>query len=137
MKSYAVHYKNKYPDCSVQSSENSLNVYSKDGDHLISLERNGHGQWVDRSEENGCSDKHDLSPIPKETRRFKLYANGMIGKSEEFEERSDFVKKHVKACKHSGIRKVVGKNHDGKCILDESIYEVETEKAPAKKASKK
>ena len=94
-KSYAVHYKNKYPDCKIESSDSSFSVFSKDGQHLIKLAKNGAGQLIDESEEYGCEEKHDLSPIPKESRVYKLYANGMIGKSEEYLERKKWVEENV------------------------------------------
>lgn len=143
MKSAVVHYKNKYPGSQVHTSENSLNVFSQDGQHLICVEKNGHGQPVDRSAELGLPERHDMSPIPKESRVHKLYANGMIGKSEEFEERSAFVAEKVKKCKN-GYKKIQGKNFNGQCVLDESIFEEEEEKkeiaqaaSPAKKKAKK
>ncbi len=104
-KPYVVHYKNKYPDCQVRTSDSSLDVYSKEGHHLVSLRKNGAGQLVDVSEEEGCEERHDLSPIPKESRRFKLYANGMIGKAEEFEDRSKWVEENCKFFK-TNIKKM-------------------------------
>ncbi len=87
MKSYVVHYKNKYPDSKVSWSDDSVDVHDKNGDHRVALRKNGAGMWVDVSEEHGCSDRHDLAPIPKEARAFKLYADGKIGRAEEHDER--------------------------------------------------
>ena len=106
MKAYVVHLKNKYPQSQIKSSENSIDVFSQAGDHLISLERNAHGQWVDRSEDLGCFEKFSLAPIPKEARCFKLYANGMIGKAEEFEDRKKFVAENAIDC--GGYKKILG-----------------------------
>lgn len=72
MKSWIVHYKNKFPGCSVNATENSLDVFGADGTHLVSLVKNGAGQWVDRSEEMGCAKKHCTAPIPRDARVHKL-----------------------------------------------------------------
>ena len=87
MKSYVVHYKNKYPGGSVRADESSIDVYCKGGKHRVALRKNGAGQWVDCSEELGCEDRHCLAPIPKNARVHKLFADGKIGKSEEAAER--------------------------------------------------
>lgn len=137
-KPYAVHYKNKYPDCQVRTSGSSLDVYSKEGHHLVSLRINGAGQLVDVSEEEGCEERHDLSPIPKESRRFKLYANGMIGKSEEFEERTVWVKEHAKRAK-GGYLKIAGHKEvcEWECEEEEEEEEVSAEVEAVKPAKKK
>lgn len=72
MKSWVVHYKNKYPDAKVMASDNSLDVHLKDGTHAVSVVKNGAGQWVDQSAEMGCRDRHDLAPIPKDSRVHKI-----------------------------------------------------------------
>lgn len=86
MKSYAVHYRNKYPGGMVQLSESALDVYDKNGDHVVALRKDGAGMWVDKSEEFGCKDRHDLSPIPKASRVFKV-RDGKIALDEEAEDR--------------------------------------------------
>ncbi|MFN3453528.1 MAG: hypothetical protein ACK41T_01110 [Pseudobdellovibrio sp.] len=91
MKHLVVHYKNKYPGCHVDYSEDKLDVHGGDG-MLVSLRKNGYGLIVDMSSENGAVDKHDLNPIPKNARVFKLYEDGRIGKSEEAEEREKAIK---------------------------------------------
>lgn len=92
-KSYLAHYKNKYPQCQVTFSDTAFDVYSV-GEHglmhLVSLSKNGAGQIVDVSEEHGCYEKHDLSPIPKESRVYKLYKDGKVGPSEEYKERKEW-----------------------------------------------
>lgn len=88
MKSWIAHYRNKYPKGSVRSSESAIDVYDAEGGHRVALRKNGANQMVDASEELGCIDRHDLSPIPKDARVHKLYPSGMIGLSEEHEERS-------------------------------------------------
>lgn len=87
MKSLAVHYKNKYPNGKIFESETSLDVYNASGDHCVSMEKNGAGQWVDRSEAKGCLHKHDLAPIPKDARLYKV-VGGSVVKDEKYAERS-------------------------------------------------
>lgn len=82
MKSWVVHYKNKYPDSRVVASDNSLDVYLKDGTHAVSIVKNGAGQWADQSAEMGCRDRHDLAPIPKDSRVHKV-VEGVIGYRKE------------------------------------------------------
>jgi len=86
MQSWKVHYLNKYPGCSVSQSDSSFDVYSKAGDHLISLRKNGAGQWVDQSEADGLPERHDLSAIPKDSRCYKV-VDGKIVKDEQSGER--------------------------------------------------
>lgn len=87
MKSWHVHYMNKYPGGRVHSSEGAVDVYNADGEHCVALRMNGLGVMVDMSEEYGCKDRHDGSPIPKESRRMKLHADGKIGKDDLHDER--------------------------------------------------
>lgn len=87
-KSYYVHYRNKYPGGQVRASEDAVDVYDRYGNHAVALRKNGSGQWADHSEELGCKDRHDLSPIPKEVRAMKLYPNGKVGPAEEHAERA-------------------------------------------------
>lgn len=86
MLSYLLHYKNKYPQGQVRSSESSLDVYDKDGNHAVALRKDGNGHLGDQSEVLGCSDRHDLAPIPKDARIFKLI-DGKISQDEKAEER--------------------------------------------------
>ena len=86
MKSLYLHYKNKYPGGQVRTSEQALDVYSASGEHVVALRRDGAGSLVDQSEALGLRDRHDLAPIPKDARVFKL-VEGKIGKSEEAAER--------------------------------------------------
>jgi hypothetical protein len=88
---YAVHYKNKFPKSQVKFDDNSLDVYSVDGKHLVAVRKTGAGSIKDASKELGCFECHDLSPIPKMTRAYKLYADGNIGMAEEYRERRDYV----------------------------------------------
>lgn len=94
MKSYALHYKNKYPGSVVEYSDDRLDVYRGE-DHLIALRKNGAGQWFDKSEEMGCSERHDLSPIPKDARVYKE-VNGSIALDEKAEERKKLRSKFIK-----------------------------------------
>lgn len=72
MKSLYVHYKNKYPGGSVRMSEESFDVYSATGEHVVALRKNGAGQMLDVSEELGLRDRHCLAPIPKDSRVYKM-----------------------------------------------------------------
>lgn len=128
--SYVAHYKNKYPKCQIKSSDSSFDVYSEDGHHLIALRKNGAGQLQDHSEEMGCEERHDLAPIPKESRAWKLYASGVVGKSEEHEERKAFVAKNCKKCPVKGYAKVPSIHEGG-------IKEDSASSEPAKKKTKK
>lgn len=92
MKSYVLHYRNKYPGGQVQASETALDVYDHKGNHCIALRKNGAGQWMDESAAQGCIDKHDLAPIPKDSRLYKEDALGRFIKDEEFEARAKKVK---------------------------------------------
>lgn len=88
MKSYVAHYRNKYPGGQVSFDDERIDAFCADGKHRVALRKNGAGQWVDLSEEMGCVDRHDLSPIPKECRAWKLYKDGRIGPAEEYDERA-------------------------------------------------
>ena len=92
MKSYVVHYRNKYPGGAVHASESAIDVYDAEGNHCVALRKNGAGQMVCQSKELGCKDAHDLSPIPKDARVHKLFADGTIGESEEASERRKVAK---------------------------------------------
>lgn len=83
MLSYILHYKNKYPGGLVQSSASGLDVYDAAGNHCVALRRDGSGALVDQSAQLGCKDAHDLSPIPKDSRVFKLSKDGKIVEDEK------------------------------------------------------
>ena len=84
--SWRVHYMNKYPGAKVFESLSSFDVYSADGVHVVSMLKNGAGQWVDVSEELGLEGKHDLAPIPRDARVHKV-KDGKIGLDEKHQER--------------------------------------------------
>ena len=86
LKPWIVHYKNKYPNCEVQGDDDTMDIIV-DGKVRVALRRNGAGQWVDCSAELGAPDRHCLEPLPKACRFMKLYKDGTIGKSEEFDDR--------------------------------------------------
>ncbi len=100
MKSLIVHYRNKFPGSAVKASDSSFDVYSSEGSHLVSLCKNGAGQWVDQSESLGCESKHDLSPIPRDCRVWKLNRDGMIVKDDQAEARAKVAAEA--ASKHGG-----------------------------------
>lgn len=83
---YYVHLKNKYPECDVQAKGEDLDVYSKDGEHLVALRKNGAGQLLDQSALLGCSHVFDLSPVPRAARLFKI-KDGKVAKDEDYESR--------------------------------------------------
>lgn len=88
MKSLVAHYKNKYPGSHVQVSESALDVYSQDGEHLIALRKNGAGQWNCESEAYGCPERHDLAPIPKDARLYKI-VEGKLALDDQHAERRE------------------------------------------------
>lgn len=69
---------NKYPGGSVEMSDDKLDAYDHEGRLCVSLRKNGGGQWVDVSEENGLPHKHDLSPIPKQSRLYKVVGEKIV-----------------------------------------------------------
>lgn len=89
MKSFAVHYKNKYPNGQVQFSETHLDAYDSKGVLRVSLRVGGGGVILDKGEELGAKDKHDLSPIPKNTRAVKLTKEGHFAADELHDERKE------------------------------------------------
>lgn len=100
MKSYTLHYRNKYPMGHVQATENAVDVYDHAGDHCVALRKNGAGQWRDESADQGCLDKHDLAPIPKDARLYKEEikdgaATGRIIKDEKYDERRSKVEQFL------------------------------------------
>lgn len=86
-KGIVVHYKNKYPNGRVDMTENSIDVYCYQGVHRVALRKGGDGLIRDMGAELGAMDKHDMDPIPKNTRMFKLRADGNIGLDEQAAER--------------------------------------------------
>ncbi len=88
MKSLAVHYMNKYPGGQVNHTEHTLDVYDNQGVLSVSLRRDGHGKIVDQSQDLGAIDKHDMCPIPKNSRVHKICAEtGRIKLDEKAAER--------------------------------------------------
>lgn len=106
MKAWIVHYKNKFPNCNVSATENSLDVYSADGEHLVSLQKNGAGQWVDKSEELGCKAAHCTAPIPREARVHKLCKT--TGKVVLDEEAGNRVKSRLAVMNSAGVVESIG-----------------------------
>lgn len=99
MKAWLPHYRNKYPGGSVRISEESVDVYNSAGEHVVAVRKDGGGSWCDRSEEFGCRDRHDLAPIPKDSRIFKIDAKGALVKDELAAEREPLVKNFVEGDK--------------------------------------
>lgn len=92
MKSLEVHYKNKYPGGDVEMSDDRLDVYDSEGVRRLALRKNGGGAMVDVSEELGLPDRHDLSPLPKQARLFKV-RDGKIVKDELYSQRLEELEK--------------------------------------------
>lgn len=86
MKSLSVHYRNKYPGGKVIETEESLDVFDAKGDHCVALRKNGAGIMSCQSMALGCKHTHDLAPIPKDARLFKM-RDGKLSKDEKYEER--------------------------------------------------
>lgn len=87
MKSWLVHYTNKYPGGRVEAMQRDMIVYCAAGKKRVQLWKNGADMWVDVSADHLCVDSHDLAPLPKEARAFKLYADGRVGPAEEHDDR--------------------------------------------------
>lgn len=58
------HYEKKYPGGRVFISDSAVDVYNSNGEHVVALRKDGHGNMVCRSEEFGTMDRHDLAPMP-------------------------------------------------------------------------
>lgn len=86
MKSWKVHYLNKYPGGHCESSGSSFKVYDAKGKLQVALEKGGDGMMHDRSEEYGLEGRHDLSPLPKDARVHKV-VEGKIGRDDLADER--------------------------------------------------
>ena len=93
MHPYFVHLKNQYPGGEIYGDDNGFDAYDAEGKHRVALRKNGQGQLLDVSEKLGLPDRFDLSPIPKESRAFKLYADGRCAPSEEHATRAVVGKK--------------------------------------------
>ncbi len=92
MNSYVAHLKNKYPGAEVNASANAIDVRVA-GKHKIAMRSNAHGQLVDVSEEQGCEDRFDLSPIPRDSRVWKIdKKSGHVVRDEKAEERARLAK---------------------------------------------
>lgn len=94
MKSLKIHYMNKYPGGKIESSEERLDVYDHEGRHCVSLRKNGGGAWDDVSEANGLPHRHDLSPIPKQSRLYKEI-EGKISKDDQYNDRVKKVSEYM------------------------------------------
>lgn len=92
-KSFVVHYKNKYPTATIDHSDNHLRVISAKGEILVSIKRGGGGVLVDCQNEDFARDPHDLSPLPKNTRVYKLTADHSFAKDELATEREPVAKR--------------------------------------------
>lgn len=85
---------NKYPGGSVELSDDKLDVWDHEGRHCVSLRKNGGGNWDDVGEANGLPHRHDLSPIPKQSRLYKEI-NGKISKDDQYADRVKMVESYM------------------------------------------
>lgn len=92
-KGFVVHYRNKYPTATINHDDNHLKVVSPKGEVLVSIKRGGGGVILDCQKEDFARDAHDLSPIPRNTRVYKLTGEHTIEKDELAEEREPVSKK--------------------------------------------
>lgn len=115
MKPWLVHYRNKYPDGAVLETKESIDVFCKSGLHRVAL-RKTHAGWQCASKEMGCVDVHNLAPIPKDARVWKLYKNGDIALSEEGEHRKK-------------ISKEISDEHKGKIPSIQELYLIKNPEA--------
>lgn len=92
-KSLQVHYMNKYPGGICEANDAGLRAYDADGKLRVCLQKGGDGGLHDVSEEMGLPDRHDLSPIPKDSRVYKVIG-GKIARSEEADEREKSSKQY-------------------------------------------
>lgn len=114
MRHLVVHYKNKYPGARVSASDDALDVYLGD-EHVVAIRKNGAGQIVDVSAEMGCRDRHDLAPIPKESRVYKLCPqSGHIIRDEKADEREKSREKFMQGGKVQSCAEMGLENFDEK-----------------------
>jgi hypothetical protein len=92
-RSFVVHYKNKYPNATIDHGDNHLRVVYAKGEVLVSIKRGGGGVILDCQKEDFARDPHDLSPIPKNARVYKLTGEHTIEKDELAAEREPIAKK--------------------------------------------
>jgi hypothetical protein len=113
MESWKVHYRNKFPGGRVQASENSLDVFDKNGEHVVALRKNGAGQWQDESEKEGLRERHDLAPIPRGSRVHKM-VDGKIGRDDKSAEREQSRSKFLcnEGCKVLSMKELESKGFE-------------------------
>lgn len=130
MKVFHVHYKNKYPDAQVLSTESTLDVF-QNGKHLVSVGKDGAGNFKDYSAEKGCEFSHDLSPLPKRVRIYKACNfTGHVKKDELHESRLERQDEN-NFCEESGCRKARS-IHELKTLESTGAF-LEVEKKVSKK----
>lgn len=94
MKSLVAHYMNKYPGGHCEPSDAGFRAYDANGKLRVVLEKGGDGMMHDISEQYGLEDRHDLAPIPKDSRLFKV-RDGKVAKDELHDERMELHKEFV------------------------------------------
>jgi len=148
MKSWHVHYMNKYPGGYCEESGSSFKVYNGEGKLVVAMDKGGDGMWHDKSEEMGLSGRHDLSPIPKDSRVHKV-VKGKIGRDDLADEREELRNEFerdgvIPSCEElekEGFRfdekQRVTKRPDAQAEAEEAEEAEGEEAAPKKKGSKK
>lgn len=109
MKHLFTHYKNKYPGGRIDMRDDALDAYDADGEHCVAIRKDGSGSMKCMSKELGARHEHDLSPLPKDARLYKM-KDGVLAKDDLYEERkkglSSFVKDgKVMSCEEMGLEK--------------------------------
>jgi len=140
MKSWQVHYLNKYPGGHVECSDSSLKAYNSEGKLCVAIEKGGDGGYHDRSEEYGLEGRHDLAPIPKDARVHKV-SGGKISRDEEADEREELAGEFLRDGRIASCDELKKEGYqfcDKQRVLRRPVEEkVASSDAPAKKGSKK
>lgn len=66
------HYQSKYPGGKVHANETSVNVYDKQGNHCVAVEKTGAGIWRDASAEYDCKHSHCMAPLSEVSHEGKI-----------------------------------------------------------------
>lgn len=94
-KAKLVHLRNKYPEHKIVAHPSSIQVYDKDDNLIVALEKNAHGHFECQKDQYGARDRFCHAPIPKDARVHKLWKDGSVGLAEEHEERKELAKQYI------------------------------------------
>lgn len=118
------HYANKYGLENVECSEDKLRAYCN-GKLVLSLKKDGAGNLSDEGEILGLEDRHDLAPIPKDSRIWKRDPkSGALVKDERAAEREQLRAKfsengRVLSCEKLEAKKIGWKFDEKQQVLQE------------------